>query len=175
MGKSFDNFIALTENPNDMYGKLMSIADDMITEYFTVLTDEPLQSIEVMKKEMASGTNPFIFKKKLSFTITQMYHSKAEALASAVHFEKTVQNKEVPTQIPSVKFADQKITMVDFLHKCLPKESKSHLRRLIEQSAVELTLKNSEKVKPSNPSEEIAPVNVDVVKIGKRKFFKIAV
>ena len=173
MSKSYGNYIALTEKPNDMYGKLMSIADSMIAEYFSVLTDEPLQSIEVMKKEMSTGTNPFVFKKKLAFTITQMYHSKADALTAAVHFEKTVQNKEIPNEIPTVKFSDVKLSVIDFLNTCLPKESKSHLRRLIEQSAVEFTLKNREKVKPSDPNEKIAPLNIDVVKVGKRRFFKI--
>ena len=76
MSKSYGNFVALTENPNDMYGKLMRIGDEMIINYFTVLTDVPMAEIEEMEKAMAAGENPMTFKKKLAFTITTMYHEK---------------------------------------------------------------------------------------------------
>lgn len=175
MSKSYGNFIALTEDPINMYGKLMSIDDSMIIEYFTVLTSEPLQSIEVMEKEIKSGKNPMTFKKKLAFLITSMYHTKAEALAAARHFEKTVQNKELPTDIPVVKLKDQSLSLIEVLKACQPKESNNNLRRLIEQGAVEITYTNSTKEKPSDPTITVAPINIDVVKIGKRKYFKIVV
>lgn len=173
MSKSYGNFIALTEEPRQMYGKLMSIPDHIILDYFTLLTDEPLHSIEAMKKTMAEGQNPMLYKKKLAFTLTQMYHSKAEALEAAVHFEKTVQQKEIPSEIPVVHIRDTKLSLLDLLTRCEPKTSKSQLRRLIEQQAVELTMKNLEKIKPTNAFAELSLVNVDVIRVGKRKYYKI--
>ncbi len=173
MSKSFGNFIALTALPNDMYGKLMSISDDMILLYFTVLTDEPQPSIEKMKEEMEKGMNPLIFKKKLAFSITKMYHTQADALAAAQFFEKTVQKKEAPDDIPIIKLKDQSLTLLELLVEIQPKASKSELRRLIDQGAIELTYKNRQKEHPNDPYFKVAAVNLDVVKVGKRKFFQI--
>lgn len=173
MSKSYGNFVALTDAPNDMFGKIMSIADEMIIEYFTLLTDEPMASIQAMRETIASGENPMIFKKKLAFKITEMYHTKAEALAAGNYFEKTVQKKEVPDDITLVHLKDQSLQLIEVLQKCLPKESKTQLRRLIEQGAVELTHKTHEKIRPSNPQEMIGILNLDVVKVGKRRYFKI--
>ena len=79
MSKSYGNYVALTENSIDMYGKLMRISDEMIVDYFTVLTDVPMVEIEKMQKAMKAGENPMTFKKKLAFTITKMYHDGEEA------------------------------------------------------------------------------------------------
>ncbi len=89
MSKSFGNFIALMDEPNDMYGKLMSVADEVILEYFTVLTDVPESEIEAMRAAMDECTNPIEFKKKLALTITTMYHSEPLAVAAAKFFEDT--------------------------------------------------------------------------------------
>lgn len=173
MSKSFNNFVALTEEPQSMYGKLMSIPDEMIAEYFLLLTDEPWESVENMIEAMNKGDNPMQYKKKLAFKITQMYHSQAEALQAAVHFEKTVQKKEVPDDIPTIELRDQSLSVLEILQFALPKESKSQLRRFIEQSAVEITYKTREKGKPTDPYQLIATVNIDVIRVGKRKYFKV--
>jgi tyrosyl-tRNA synthetase len=173
MSKSYGNFIALNEQPREMYGKLMSIPDSLIVEYFTLLTDEPLHSIEVMKNEMSTGKNPMLYKKKLAFTITQMYHSKAEALEAAVFFEKTVQQKSVPDAVPEVVLSDKQFSILQLLQACEPNTSASQLRRLIDQRAVEVTLKNREKVKPTSWQDTFQSINIDVVRIGKRKYYRI--
>jgi tyrosyl-tRNA synthetase len=173
MSKSYGNFVALTEEPNDMYGKLMSIDDSMIIEYFTVLTDEPMHSIEKMKIALEQGQHPLPFKKRLAFTITEMYHTKADAITAERHFEATVQKKLVPEDVPSFTFKDQSMSIIDILDQCKLEMSKSQLRRLIEQGGVEVTLKNSQKVKPKTQSDKFGTVNIDVIRIGKRKFVKI--
>ncbi|MEO8581878.1 MAG: tyrosine--tRNA ligase [Patescibacteria group bacterium] len=173
MSKSFDNFIALTENPNDMYGKLMSIDDSMIIGYFTVLTDEPMHSIEKMKTALDSGQHPLPFKKRLAFMITEFYHTKADALAAEKHFEATVQRKQLPTDIPEIKLKDQSLSILDILVIAEPDLSKSQLRRLITQGGVELIMKNRDKVVPQTAFDKFATLNIDVIKIGKRKFVKI--
>jgi tyrosyl-tRNA synthetase len=174
MSKSFGNFVALTEAPNDMFGKLMSIADDMIIEYFTVLTDVPMGEVEEMHQAVISGENPMAFKKKLAFTITKMYHSETQAQVAQEHFEQTVQNKEVPTELPQIRFktsvTGEKMKLLDLLKDCLPEESASNLRRLIEQQAVEL-LPSSQR--PTDPNQLIELKKLDVIRVGKRRYFKI--
>lgn len=172
MSKSFGNFVALTDEPNEMYGKLMSIADDMIIEYFTVLTDEPEESINDMASALAAGTNPMEFKKKLAKTITEMYHSAADASQAEAHFEKTVQNKEMPDDVPTITFVSDKAPLLEVLQDCLPSESKSNLRRLVEQRAVELLPAGE---KPSDPLAKINLTQVEAVRIGKRRYFRIIV
>lgn len=173
MSKSYGNFIAITENPNDMYGKLMSIDDSMIIEYFTVLTDEPMHSIEKMKMALDQGQHPLPFKKRLAFTVTEFYHTKADALSAEKHFESTVQRKQLPTDIPEIKLKDQSLAILDILVIAEPELSKSQLRRLITQGGVEVIMKNRDKIVASTPFDKFATLNIDVIKIGKRKFVKV--
>ncbi len=173
MSKSYGNFIALTEEPNNMYGKLMSIDDSMIIEYFTLLTDEPMHSIEKMKLALEQGQHPLPFKKRLAFVITEFYHTKADALSAEKHFESTVQRKQLPDDIPTLRMKDQTLNILDILVKADKTKSKSELRRLITQGGVEVILKNRNRLVPTTPFDKFALLNIDVVKIGKRKFVKI--
>lgn len=170
MSKSYNNFIALTENPNDMFGKLMSVADTLIVEYFTLLTDVSSEEIAQIAEKIAAGENPMQFKKKLAFTITEMYHSSQDAQLAQENFEKTVQAGEIPSDIPEIEIEAQQVSLLDLLKSCLPEESNTNLRRLLEQGAVEL-LPQAEK--PTDPYQNIVVNTVDVIRIGKRKYFKI--
>lgn len=172
MSKSYGNFIALTEAPNDMYGKLMSVADEMIIEYFTLLTNEPLSAIDEMAKAMKTGENPMQFKKKLAHTITTIYHSQKDADQAAEHFQKTVQQKQLPDDMTEVSLTGKDHTVIDILKVCLPEESNSNLRRLVEQGGVELLPKGE---KPTDPNQMIDVSAVEVVRAGKRKYFKLKV
>lgn len=170
MSKSFGNFVALTDEPNDMYGKLMSIADTMIIEYFTVLTDEPEDSIAEMATALNTGANPMEFKKKLARTITEMYHSSGQAAEAEAYFEKTVQNKEIPADAEVISFAFAEMTLLDVAQDCLPTESKSNLRRLIEQGAIELIPTGD---KPTDPYHKVDLSQVQTIRIGKRRYFTV--
>lgn len=167
MSKSYGNFIALTEAPNDMFGKLMSVADNEIITYFTVLTDVPTAEIEALKQALSAGENPITIKKKLAFEITSMYHDVNAATTAQEFFEKTVQNKEVPDEIPAVKVS-AKTTLMAVLQTCLPEESNSNLRRLVEQGAVSL---NDQRI--DTFSEFITVPENGILKVGKRKYFKL--
>ncbi|MDQ3008470.1 MAG: tyrosine--tRNA ligase [bacterium] len=168
MSKSFGNFVALTEPANDMYGKLMSISDDMIVEYFTVLTDLSLGEIEKIEQAISDDENPMIFKKQLAHRITTFYHSTAEADEAQDFFSRTVQNKEVPEEIPSIMIDGNSADIMKILSAAMPEESKSNLRRLIEQRAVELIPQN-EKV-----TEFFQEVKLpQKIKVGKRSYFSI--
>jgi tyrosyl-tRNA synthetase len=172
MSKSYGNFIALTEAPNDMYGKLMSITDDLILEYFRLLTDVPLAEVEQIERKLKNGANPMPFKKQLALTITTMYHSEELATQAQAHFEKTVQNKQVPDDIPTVQLPASSITMLELLKLLNTGFSSNELRRLLEQGGVEL-LPSGEK--PASVDQRIDPKQVEVVRVGKRKFFKVFV
>ena len=171
MSKSYGNFVALTENPIDMYGKLMRISDEMIVDYFTVLTDVPMTEIDEMKKAMAAGENPMTFKKQLAFTITEMYHSKQEAQAAEKQFQDVIQNKGVPqsmeTHVISLKSGPTVFTLAAGARKEL---SSSEVRRRIEQGAVSIDSR-----KLTDPHEEITPKSGSILKTGKRDFHQIEV
>lgn len=172
MSKSLNNFIALTENPVDMYGKLMRITDDMIIEYFSVLTDVTIAEIDEMAAKIKAGENPMEFKKHLAFTVTEMYHSTEDAKAAQQHFEQTIQGDEIPTDIPTVTVSENPTQLLSILQQGLPEESNSQLRRLVEQGAVEL-LPGGEK--PSDAYQEIDWSQVETVRVGKRRYFRIEV
>lgn len=171
MSKSYGNFVALTENSRDMFGKLMSVADNQIIEYFTLLTDISSAEIAEIDQKISNGGNPMNFKKKLAFTITEMYHNKEAAEDAQAFFEATVQNKEVPNDIPTVHVKPT-ITGLELLQACMPEESNGNLRRLLEQGAVTL-LPAEEKV--SEPNQTLTITGETIVKVGKRRYFKLTV
>ncbi len=178
MSKSLHNFIALTEKANDMYGKLMSVADEEIIIYFETLTDVPIKRIVDMKKRIQQEENPMKFKKLLAFTITEMYHDTTIAKKAEEHFQKTVQQGQIPENIPEVKLSSSQMTILELLQTCLPKESNSNLRRLLKQGAVELINKeraidDNENIKLTDPNQNLSLLDTQFVRIGKRRFFKL--
>lgn len=172
MSKSYGNFIALTEHPADMYGKLMSIDDAMIVEYFTLLTDTTMEEITQIEKDMQAGANPITYKKQLARAITTWLHSEDAALEAQAHFERTVQSGEVPENIPTVTLSTSEPIVLDVLSVCMPEETRSHLRRLCEQGGVELLPQGH---KPTNPLETFAVVPNQIIRIGKRRYFSLRV
>lgn len=171
MSKSYGNYVALTDEPKEMFGKLMSIADDQIIEYFTLLTDVDIKSIQTIEQAMSDGENPMQFKKELARTITTMYHDAAKANEAEQHFHQAVQSKEVPSDAPVVSLSNiESITVLDMLQQALPDESKSNIRRLMSQSAVEFLPKG---YKPNDPAETPDWQEVTAVRVGKRRFFKL--
>lgn len=172
MSKSLNNFIALTENPTDMYGKLMSISDAMIVEYFTLLTDKPQAEIAEISQTINAGENPMQFKKQLAWTITKMYHSEDAANSAEAHFEKTVQQREIPDEISEISLQAGKQQLLTVLATAMPEESNNQLRRLVAQSAVELMPGS---LKPTDPFIEIDFGTIETIRVGKRKYFRIKV
>lgn len=170
MSKSYNNYVALTENPTDMYGKLMSISDEMIIDYFTVLTDVPITEIEEIKKSMTTGENPMIFKKKLAFIITQMYHNEKEARKSEQHFQTISQKKGIPENNPVHLISASSTTVFSLASGARKELSNSEIRRRIEQRAVSI-----DSQKYTNPNEEITPKSGSILKTGKRDFHQIKV
>jgi tyrosyl-tRNA synthetase len=170
MSKSFGNFIAITEEPNDMYGKVMSITDRLILEYFTLLTDVPLSDIERIKASLNKGENPMPFKKMLAHTITKMYHSEKAADEAQQYFEQTVQQRQAPQDAPTVNVSAPSLSLLEVLKECPTDLSTSDLRRLIEQGGVELLPSGS---KPTSPDQTIDIKDVEVIRVGKRRYFTL--
>lgn len=168
MSKSYGNYIALTEDHLNMYGKLMSTADSEIVTYFEVLTDLPTAEIDVIKSQIESGTNPMEFKKKLAWTITKMYHSEKLADEAQDHFQKTVQNKEIPDDVLKVRVTPAKQNIIDLLKQLMPEESNSQLRRLVLQGGVQV---DGHKVTDLN--QELVLNSQMIVKVGKRNYYQI--
>jgi len=100
-----DNYIALSDSPNDMYGKVMSIGDNLLMDYFTYLTNCPDQELDEMRHAMEEGSiNPMELKKSLALEVTSEFHDKEEALKAQQYFEYAFQRRATPQGIPEVGF-----------------------------------------------------------------------
>jgi len=170
MSKSFNNYIALTDTPNDMFGKLMSIQDELICRYFKILTDVPTEEIEAMQQAMQSGENPMQFKQKLAWTITSDFHGDEAADQAQQHFATAFKQGKTPEDVPEVKIKENPIQLLKLLTLCMPEQSVSQLRRLIQQGAIKL-MPEEEKLTDFDLQFEVE--NGQVLKVGKRKFFKL--
>lgn len=170
MSKSFGNFVALTDDPINMFGKIMSVADNEIITYFTILTDTPTSEIEDMDKEMANGGNPMKFKKKLAWEITKWLHNADEANKASEHFAKTVQKKEIPDDVPEVTVTKPELTTLELLQVLMPAKSNSELRRLITQGAVEII---GEKNHTIYFDTKFSFTDRKVVRVGKRGIYGV--
>jgi len=168
MSKSYGNFIALTEPANDMYGKLMSVPDEELVTYFTIFTDITMDEIAFMQRAIENGENPMHYKKQLALTITSLLHSADEGQAAQEHFEKTVQQKEIPDELPEIVIDHERLPLIDICKLCLPEESNSELKRLIQQGGVQLQPGGV----VANPLTEIL-VDGTIIRIGKRRHFRL--
>ena len=170
MSKSLNNHIGILDEPNEMFGKLMSIPDELITRYFTLLTDVPATQIKQLEDEMASGSlNPKIVKEKLGLTMVTRLHSEEAAQAAQAHFHQVFAKKEVPDEMPDLVISDLESPLGTILidQKILP--SKKEFTRLVQQGAITL---DGEAI--SDIFFKITEAqNGSVLKIGKRRFYKI--
>lgn len=167
MGKSLGNYISLTETPENMFGKLMSIVDSIIVEYFELLTDVPQAEIDEMKRQISEGENPLQFKKKLAWTITSQYHGAQAADVARQHFEKTVQRREIPEVMVELP-VERDASLLDVVHSSKALSSRSEARRLIEQGGVEYDGK-----KLTDPYQTVMIIKPTVLRIGKRNYFRL--
>ena len=158
MSKSYGNYVGLTDAPNDMFGKLMSIPDELMPMYYELLTSENMDDIKAM--------HPMAAKKKLAGLLVTRFHGEAAAKAALENFEKVFSKKELPTDMPEFKpEAGALLSAVIFAAGAVP--SKNKARGLIDQGAVRL---KGEKVTQDGP---LSFENGDVLQIGKRHFFKL--
>jgi tyrosyl-tRNA synthetase len=169
MSKTYpEHCISLTDSAKDMFGKLMSIPDTLITRYFSLLTDVPQSELVEMDKQIESGSvNPRNIKMRLAHMITEEYHGKEGADKAQEDFINVVSNKGIPDDIEDVKI-EAEINILDLLLKLNFVQSKGEAKRLIQGGGVKL---DGEKV--SDPSLMIMPEMNKVLQGGKRKFAKL--
>jgi tyrosyl-tRNA synthetase len=164
MSSSWGNTITFSMDPKEMYGKVMSISDDLIADYFEYFTRVPEEEIAEMRRAMKSGENPRDFKMKLAEALVDQYHGETGAKEAGEYFTKTFSNKQTPDEMPTVRPKSQ--NLVDVLLEAGMVSSKSEARRAIEQGGVRI---NDEKVEAVDAA--IQPG--DVIQKGKRHFVKI--
>lgn len=171
MSKSLDNYIALTDKSEDMYGKIMSLTDDLIVNYFELCTNVSFEEIKDIKNKLKEGVvNPRDLKMKLAFEIVKIYHGEKKAKDAEEHFIKTVQKKEVAEEdIIGLKLEGGSWKLVDLLVETKLANSKGEARRLIEQGGVKI---NREVVRDFNKEVEITQEGILVQK-GKRQFVRV--
>ena len=162
MSKSWSNAIWLDDEPADMYGKIMALHDDLISQYFLLATNLPEAKIQDLT---SSISNPMDLKKKLAHQIVSELHSASDATAAQTHFESVIQQGQNPTDIPEIKVKSTNI--IDVLVESGLSSSKSDARRLIDQGGVEF-----EKTKVN--SSQFSITNPGVLRVGRR-FAKILV
>ncbi len=168
MSKTKGNGLNLSDTAENMYGKAMSYSDALITKAMRLLTNIPLTQIDEIEKQMARGENPMTFKKLMAFEVVKMIKGNDAAAKGQQYFEKTVQNKEIDAEsIADIEISGTQ-TLQNLVKACNPGDSSSQIKRNIEQGGVEL---NGEKI--TNPLQEIKVKSGDVIKYGKRKFYKV--
>lgn len=164
MSSSWGNVINLTDAPNDMYGKVMSIPDNLIEKYFLLASNVPTDEI----KEILAANQAYDQKRKLALAITTMYHGEKKAEGAGDAFTKQFSKKELPDEISSIKLSKGARKLSDLLVEAGLCSSKSEARRLIEQNGVKVNQTVSK-----DDVIEIKEKNNLLVQVGKRKIIKI--
>lgn len=172
IGKTEGNVMALTDSPENLFGKLMSLPDEVIIKGFEYLTIIPMEEIKTISKQLQSGVNPIQLKKQLAYTITEFLNDKTLAQKAQENFEQTVQKKELPTEVSTIEISAKNnlISYIDLLLHSNFADSRGEAKRLIEQGGVEI---DTERI--SDPNGEIKINDEILLKVGKRKFIKIKI
>jgi tyrosyl-tRNA synthetase len=168
MSKSFNNFIGIDFEANEMFGKIMSIPDQLIIKYFILCTNLPLSEINEIKEKIEKGENPRDFKAKLAYEIVKIYHGEKLAQKAEAEFNRIFKEKKLPTQIPVLKLKDKELKLVDLIKKTDLVPSKSEIKRLISQGGIKIDGKVER-----NWQKKIEIKDKIIIQIGKRKFIQI--
>lgn len=171
MSKSLKNYIGINDKPEDMYGKVMSIPDELIWQYYELLTDVDLDKIREMESKTKSGKlNPMLAKKELAWEIVKKYHNENDANFAKNHFQKAFSEKEIPYDEHKYKweFKDDEISIADFIKKLNAAKTNSEARRIVEQGGFYL---NDKRI--TDFARKIKKIELPFTfKIGKKIFGK---
>jgi tyrosyl-tRNA synthetase len=166
MSKSYDNYIGINEEPNEMYGKSLSIPDDLIYTYYELVTDIITDDLPAIKEKIEK--DPRNAKHDLAFTIVRMYHGEEAAKAAKYHFEKTVINKEVPDDAPEFFFPiGEEIRLLDIISETGFSPSNGETKRMIKQGGISL---DDKKITDKNHAITFSDGDEFALKVGKRNF-----
>lgn len=170
MSTSWGNIICITDAPNDIYGKIMSIKDDLIVQYFELATDVSTQEIKKMNSDLKNDkVNPRDLKMSLAEEIVKIYYNKKESEKAEQNFKKIFQKHQAPDKIEVCKIKTKKIKIIDLLVKSKLCVSKNEARRVISQGGVKI---DNKKI---TDSEKIIEINNNgkILQKGKKSFVKV--
>jgi tyrosyl-tRNA synthetase len=169
MSKSLNNYIGVADEPNDMFGKILSISDDLMWRYFLLLSSKNLDEIASIKNGVLDGSlHPKKVKEELAIEITARFHSQTEAIEAKAEFDKIHSKSQIPTDIEEFS-CDGEIWIAKALVDCNIEPSTSQARRDIKQGAVKI---NQEKI--SDMQLQLSSGEY-ILQVGKRKFAKLKV
>ena len=168
MSKSKGNYIGVTDEPNDMFGKVMSISDEMMENYFTLLTD--LSTEEIANLIDPSKTHPKKAKVLLGKTIVRQFYDEAIADSAAAEFDKVFAQGQLPDEIPEFTMAAKTVSVKQLLLTCKLVETGGEAKRMCAQSAVTIEGK-----KMSDPNARITPTDGMTIQVGKRRFARLKI
>jgi len=176
MSKSLNNYIGINESPQEMYGKVMSVPDNLMIRYFELVTDVPLNEIDEIKIGLENNNlHPRDVKKRLAREIVTLYHGQSAAITAEEEFEKVFKDKLFPEEIKELilKKDDLKegnIWLIKLIVLSGVVDSKNEARRLVEQGGVRI---NGEKI--SDPNFDFTVKEGTILKIGKLNFVKLVI
>ena len=171
MSKSWGNVINITDEPNDMFGKVMSVRDDLIIKYFTLTTDASLEEIKAIEKGLKTGKlNPRDAKARLAREIVSLYHGDAAAKKAEAEFDKVFRTKGLPSEIKTKKLTKPVFELAELLVATRLAKSKSEAARLIGQGGVKI-----DGIEQSDFREKISLSKEGVlIQVGKRNFLRVS-
>jgi len=171
MSKSYDNYIGINDPPKDIYGKTLSIPDNLIYTYYELATDVTIEELEAIKKQLNDGrTNPRDVKRALARKLVEMYYSSNEAKKAEEEFDRIFIKKDIPDKMPEFKMPELKEgrELIDIVTGVNFAPSRSEARRLIKQGGVSV---NGEKI---TDFKKLVKSNTEIIlKVGKLKFARI--
>lgn len=166
MSKSYDNYIGITEDANEMYGKVLSIPDELIYPWFELLSDVEVEELPALKEKAVE--DPRNTKHKLALVITRMYHGEEKAKGARKHFEKTVVGNAIPDDAPVLKYdAGTKVRLLDIVSDAEFTSSNGETKRLIKQGGISI---DDEKISDKGYSVAFKADTEFTLKVGKRNF-----
>tara|TARA_B100000700_G_scaffold293207_1_gene354014 strand:+ start:1 stop:1188 length:1188 start_codon:yes stop_codon:yes gene_type:complete len=170
MSKSLDNYVGIDESPNEMFGKIMSISDELMWRWFELLSFKSIEEIDALKADQAKGKNPRDIKIDLAKELIARFHDDKSANVAELEFINQFQKKKIPDDIEEISFSLSKssIPLVNLLKDCGMTSSKSEAVRMIQQGAVRI---DEEKI--IDTKHIISSGTSAIYQVGKRKFKKI--
>ena len=170
MSKSLNNYIGITETPNDMFGKVMSISDELMFRYYEIITEIPLEEIEKMKMDITNGAlHPMEAKKNLGKELVTIYHGAEEGIKAKEWFENVFSKKNLDVDLPEVEIAGKEEGIIELLVNTLKfTNTTSEARRLIEQGGFKI---NDEAIKDVKSSIKLE--SGMIIRAGKKKIVKV--
>jgi tyrosyl-tRNA synthetase len=168
MSKSANNYIGISEAPSEMFGKIMSISDDLMWNYYDLLSFRPLDEVAQLKADVAAGQNPRDVKVALAKEIIARFHSQADADAAEQEFVNRFAKNQIPDEMPEFEF-EAGLPVSNLLKEAALCASTSEAMRMVKQGAAKI---DGEKVADS----KFAPqAGTYVFQVGKRKFARITI